>query len=402
MISGENGITDDLLVIPINSGVAADVTPWQLLAQRQAITAQAVPAHPGPAHDLRVAAAGSALARQLASVIPQLSSTQAAGLKSGSLLMRVELPTGATVDSLVKAAGGGFRGMTRSAGSSTKIGGHARLFPAAGATAGGIALGPAVALIAFGVAAEAVASHQLNAKLDRIQESLERIEARERDRQEGVLASMVDVLESATSALIDRIEIPSVVGSGATRNDLRQLKHAGLKRLERWEAAAKEIERDNNNWGFDFGRLSKMIDLDKKKDGADFAHDVSVLHRALVLDSHVEALTLTQAALKNPGADLDHFGANVRAAMVRNENYHRRMRAAVTTIAAEPLITDVKNWMFAVPKLARTRRTMVLAARLLLDEHEAPPMINANGSQVFHAQWLPGGSVKLSIPAVAN
>ncbi len=85
-------------------------------------------------------------------------------------LFRVELPAGQVLQNLVPAVGGGFRGMTRAAGSA-RIAGQARLLPVGAAAVGvgtGVALGPLIGIMALTVGAEMLAQHQLQAKLDAI------------------------------------------------------------------------------------------------------------------------------------------------------------------------------------------------------------------------------------------
>src|SRR3954447_6048467 len=143
---------------PMSEGNLDGVDPWRLLAQGAGVlvTWDDLPNdradYWGPTLQ-----ATSALAQQLTTVATRASHSTLAG---ASTLFRVEVPTGATLQSLVPAVGGGFRGLVR-AGESTKIAGQARLIPVAGAAAGaGIAMGPLIGLVALSVGTEMLARHQ--------------------------------------------------------------------------------------------------------------------------------------------------------------------------------------------------------------------------------------------------
>lgn len=97
--------------------------------------------------------ASSALAQQLTHVLE--ASGGASALKGSAALFRLELPTGATMQNLVPAVGGGYRGLVRGVGN-PGLRGDVRLLPVAGVAA------PAIAMMGLSVGAEMLARSSRN------------------------------------------------------------------------------------------------------------------------------------------------------------------------------------------------------------------------------------------------
>ena len=153
-------------------------------------------------------AGGSGLARALTQVVQQAGTPAVA---ESAAYFRVVVPVGQTIRDLMPAMGGGFRGLVRD---STGIAGHARLVPVAGAAAGtgaAIALGPLLGLMAVSVGAEMLARHQQEQQLKAIAQGVEALLRRERHKDLAVLRTAEDAIRRASSALLDRIEVPDSV-----------------------------------------------------------------------------------------------------------------------------------------------------------------------------------------------
>ncbi len=154
-------------VVPVSGALtsaesASDATePWRMLADGTGMLVAWEPAPQGAARWGTPLAASSGLARQLLTVVERAGSKLPTAVET---LFRLELPAGQTVSNLIPAVGGGFRGMTRLAGSS-KIANHAKLLPVGGAAAGtAVALGPLLGIVALSVGAEILGNHQHNRK----------------------------------------------------------------------------------------------------------------------------------------------------------------------------------------------------------------------------------------------
>lgn len=112
-------------VVPFSKRDTGGVDPWQLLAQGAGIRIDWSPwtgATSGRQWGPTLSAT-SAFARQLGAVTERAGAGAGA---AGKTLFRLELPTGQTVQNLVPAVGGGFRGLLRAPGS-PGIAGQARL-----------------------------------------------------------------------------------------------------------------------------------------------------------------------------------------------------------------------------------------------------------------------------------
>ena len=203
-------------VVPVTgaltpAGTSTELEPWRMLADGTGMLVAWEPAPSGVARWGATLAASSGLARQLVTVVERAGSKLPT---AGETLFRLELPAGQTVSNLIPAVGGGFRGMTRLAGS-TKIANQARLLPVGGAAAGAaVALGPLLGLVALSVGADMLASRQQEAKLEAIKQVVERLENHELNELIAALDSAEHVLEDSMAALLDRLDVPEAVGLG--------------------------------------------------------------------------------------------------------------------------------------------------------------------------------------------
>jgi len=163
-------------VVPVSNSDTASTDPWQLLAQGEGIridwspwTGATTGRQWGP-----TLTATSAFARQLGAVTERAGAGAGA---AGKTLFRLELPTGQTVQNLVPAVGGGFRGLLRAPGSPGIVG-QARLIPvsgaAVGAGAGAVTLGPLVGIMALSVGVEMLARREQDLKLKATQSTASR------------------------------------------------------------------------------------------------------------------------------------------------------------------------------------------------------------------------------------
>jgi len=195
-------------VVPLDGSTDAGllaVDPWRLLAEGTGllVTWQDPPRRVGDSWGPSLGAT-SALSSQLAAIVSRVGGGSAGG--AGSALFRLELPTGSTLQHLVPAVGGGFRGLVRTGEGATAIAGHARLVAVGGGAVGtGVALGPLVALLALPVGAEMLARHQQNKKLDAIRRGVRDLGRAADEKMAAQLQSAEQALEFGSAAMLDRI-----------------------------------------------------------------------------------------------------------------------------------------------------------------------------------------------------
>src|SRR4051794_26672825 len=224
-------------VVPVSGALspaenASDGEPWRMLADRSGMLVAWGPAPHGLVRWGTPVAASSGLARHLVTVVERAGSKLPT---AGETLFRLELPAGQTVSNLIPAVGGGFRGMTRLAGS-TQIANHAKLLPVGGAAAGtAIALGPLLGIVALSVGAEMLANHQQEVKLEAIKQVVERLENHQLNELVAALDSADHVLEDSMAALLDRLEVPEAVGLGPTAARVKEIKALTLNWIKEWE-----------------------------------------------------------------------------------------------------------------------------------------------------------------------
>jgi hypothetical protein len=385
-------------VLPIEGGVEPidSEQAWRMLAQDSGllITWQDAPAQFGDNWG-PVLRGTSTLSQQLTSV---LSRTAGSVSSNASTLFRVEVPNGATLQSLVPAVGGGFRGLVRAA-DAPGIAGHARLIPVGGAATGaGIALGPLVGLMALSVGAEMLARHQQNKKLAAIDQGVRELGIAADETVAAQLESVEQALELGSAAVLDRVEIPSALGLGSACADLRVIKNRSLGWLSEWEQRAESIRTERGGVSFD-----TMRQILGGSDGGDrykhFPVRVATLYRALTLDSRALVLTGAEATLRHPGESMRHLQAGLRRALDSNASAQERLKQVLWQLAEAPItvpyLTSRASTERQVKRLDRTLAQLAAGASKLPD---APGLVTAGNRQVLELLRKADGSVRVLQP----
>lgn len=333
----------------------------------------------------------SGLARNLLSVVDR---SGGAPLQQAAALFRVELAAGQTLQSLVPAVGGGFRGMTRSA---TNITSHARLVPVTGAAVGtGIALGPLVGLMALSVGAEMLARHQQDVQLAAIRRSVEAVERHHLDQMGAHLDGAAGAIESASAALLDQIQIPQGVGFGPAVNNLRTVKHQALGWLEAWERQFRGLAAEPGT--IDIERVETAmgnVDLG----GSDgFFGRVELLYRAVVLDSRARVLTRTEAGLTDPTKDLPHFHDDVRGGLAENGKILERLRAVLFDASQIRITSGYWSTSGTERTVIRLDRAFARLAQAMTERPDPPALLSTEGRLVIEVNRSAAGSWKIRRP----
>jgi hypothetical protein len=310
------------------------------------------------------------------------------------MLFRLELPTGSTLQNLVPAVGGGFRGLVRTA-DKTSITGHARLIPvAAGATGAGIALGPLVGLMALSVGAEMLGRHQQEKKLAAIHHGIKALKKALEENTRAELDSAEQALEQASAAILDRIEVPSAIGLGPARQDLRVIKNRGLGWLQEWEQRAADVDRGRG--GISFGRMRDVLGGEDSGDSyLEFPNRVATFYRALALDSRALVLTGAEAALRGDDSSIGHLQEQLRTQLSVNADAQDRLRELLWTLASIPVTYSSPAVSPMGSRVLRFQRMLnqlaIGAARL----PEAPGLLNSSNRQVTEILRQPNGDLRV-------
>jgi hypothetical protein len=392
----------DGVVLPLDPATTetAEIDPWQLLAQEQGLlltwreSSSRDDAQWGPA--LRGV---SALGQQLGAIVTRAG--QPGVLSAGSTLFRLELPSGSTLQNLVPAVGGGFRGLVRNA-DSAHIAGQARLIPVAGgATAAGVALGPLVGLMALSVGAEMLARHQQDKKLDGIRRGVQALNQAAEETTRAELDSAEQALEDASAAILDRIDVPSSIGLGSARTNLRVIKNRGLAWLAEWEQRAAAVDRDGT--GISYGDMREVLGGKDSRDAyLNFPKRIETLYRALALDSRAVVLTGAEAALRKENQTLSHLQDRLRSELSRNAELQDRLRQLLWSLTADPVTFSLPAKLDTGKRVARLQRTLNGLAIAAAQMPDAPAVLNSSNRQVTEILRKPDGTLHVLSPARAG
>jgi hypothetical protein len=342
----------------------------------------------------------TAFAMQLAHVVERAGLGGAA--KTGAQLFRVELPAGQVLQNLVPAVGGGFRGMTRAAGS-PGFTGHARLFPVGAAAVGtgtAVALGPAIGIVALTVGAEMLAQHQLRAKLDAIDAGVKGISRHLEQQLDANLATADGALRAATAALLDQLEVPEAVGLGAAINELRQVKNLALGWLAKWERVAEALE--NKGGAVDFDDFRNALGSVAIGGWDSVPSNMVLLYRALALDSRACVVSLAQATVRHPNGTFEHFEGVISESLKANADAQERLANllwSLTTTRLSAGLSSIKpsNWR----QLGSVHSLVARLTRAITAVPDAPSLLTPENRLLVEAVRRPDGQLAILQPRAA-
>jgi len=385
-------------VVPVSGAMAAteaasELEPWRMLADGTGMLVAWEPAPSGAAHWGTTLSASSGLARQLMTVVERAGSRLPA---AGETLFRLELPAGQTISDLMPAIGGGFRGATRLPGSA-KIAGQARLLPVSGAAVGGasVALGPLLGLVALTVGADMLASRQQEAKLNAIQDVVERLENHEVNELVASLDSAEHVLHDAAVALLDRLDVPSAVGLGPTAARVKEIKALTLNWLNRWEAVvAAFVDRKR---GVPFDDLEKALDRIAIGGFRAFGVQVQLAYRSFALDSRTHIVAMTEATVGRPEETVERFHETVQRRLAENANHLQRLESLLWRLAEIRLTVGVAR-VDKRNRPAELQWQLTRLARAVTEAPAPPPMLTADQHLVIEAIRRPDGAISILAP----
>jgi hypothetical protein len=392
------------VVVPLNVEDVA-VNPWELVAQGKAVTVTLAEASDLGDRKVGTAlSATSALGRQLGQILSEVgnASPNAASASNG-MLFTLELPNGSVLTDLVPATGGGFRGMTRAAGSSN-ISGHARLLPAGSgegaAVAGAVALGPALALMAVAVGGEALARYQLEKKLDANHDAVRDVDRQLFAAKVAKLDSAEQALKQASAAIMDQVSIPASVGLGAAVNGVREVVSEGRGWLTGWEKGAESLTTKRADTGVDLGSMERALGI-TDDDYSQFARRAELFYRALVLDARAQVLTGAEAAFSHPDSPLTYLRVTLNRSLKENAELQERLREVMWKLSASPIGYSLPAMPNTGKKAARCDRMLRGMAMAFARMPDAPPVLGPNGRQVVEILRKRDGTVHVLEPVAS-
>lgn len=291
---------EDAVIVPLVPLKAAPSTELMLrmLLNREALLISSVAKSAKSTPTGMVAQTSGAFAKAISQAFGQAG--QAASTEG---LYRVILPTGSVARDLVPAVGGGFRGITRAAGS-TKIAGQVRLIPAGVAGAGAtVAAGPLIATVGLAVAGEMLAQHQMHKKLDAINNVVTGIQTRMDEQERSVLTTAEQQARMVAGYLLDQAHIPSISSAAHAFGELNTLTNTYISRLDRWLEISAKHHGSARVYAPDL-----MRELVGKRDNQaqEFEQMVAQTYQALALRARVVVLEKVAAEFSNGDRSLPH------------------------------------------------------------------------------------------------
>lgn len=373
----------DVAVMPTTE-VAEGADPWQLLEAGQAVAVERLQ---------RIGKRSGTVYPAMSSVARALQPVLGTFEASGRNVYRVHLPTGASINDLVPAIGGGYRGMVRSSGK--EISGHVRLVRA-GVTSGKVA---AAAVVAVAVAADYMAQQELNAKLGAIQRGVGHLVRRFDSEDLATLEVAAETIAEAQAAVAGEASPPKSLGLDSTASKLRHYLARERAWVEQLERAAKKIaemsiqgklEKD----GVRADTFEELIGMEELRDEPwRYAERVANYYRALVLDSHLAVLAAAEAELSSGATDLDEFTKVLGRRLRVNAGRQEQLVSATEAIAREPITVGYfQGGLREAHVLARVVMAVAFGVRM---SSPMPQLVNAKGRQELEVEVLESGDIRL-------
>lgn len=296
---GPVGLEENAVVVPLVPMEAEPSTEVMLrmLLNREALIISRAATPAGSTSTGMVAPASGAFAKAIGQALGP-----AGRAASNDGLYQVILPSGSVARDLVPAVGGGFRGITRAAGS-TKIAGQVRLVPAAAGTGATVAAGPLIATVGLAVAGEMLAQHQMNKKLDAIKNAVTGIQFRMDEDERSVLMTAEQQAGSVAGYLLDQAVVPHISSVSHAFGELDNLTNKYIRRLDRWLEVAEKHQGSDRVYGPDL--MKELVDR-RDNPVREFEQMVAQTYQALALRARVVILEKIAAEFSNADRPLPH------------------------------------------------------------------------------------------------
>jgi hypothetical protein len=270
---------------------------------------------------------------------------------------------------------------------------------AAGAGAA-ITLGPLIGLMALSVGAEMLGRHQQDKKLAAIQRGVMALNKAAEEDMRAQLDSAEQALEQASAAILDRVDVPTAIGLGPARQDLRVIKNRGLSWLAGWEQRASEHDQDA--LGVDFGRMRLVLGGKDSGDAyLEFPNRIATLYRALALDSRAIVLTGAEAALRRDDLTLGSLQEQLRLNLAHNSHVQDRLRELLWHLTSLPVTYSSPAMPTTGGRVTRLQRMLSQLAIAAARMPDAPALLNTSNRQVTEILREPNGTLRV-LPAASR
>jgi hypothetical protein len=383
-------LPEEAVVVPLVSMTSEPSTEdmLRLLLNREALLISRAPASAQGTSSGLVAQNTGAFAKAISQAAGQL------GRSSGSAeaLYRVIMPTGSVARDLVPAVGGGFRGITRAAGS-TNISGQVRLVPAVAGAGATVAAGPLIATVGLAVAGEMLAQHQMDKKLDGIKNALVGIETRANDHDRSVLSTANQQASKVASYLLDQAHIPAISSAAHAFGELDTLTNSYVDRLDQWTDVTRKYADAERVYGPDL-----LVELVGKRDNPmrEFERIVAQTYEGLALRARVTVLEKVAAEYSNPDRSLPHVESVLSNELGQIADRQVQLVRLLDDLSVLRLDSSKVPVAFAGRGTLEARTTFSRLARALHDLPDGIPVLTDSDQTVLE---LTPGTGGLSVAA---
>lgn len=295
--------------------------------------------------------------------------TQQMGMVPGEDMCRVILPAGATAKDLVPAVGGGFRGMTRAAGS-TRVSGHVRLIPATGAT---IAAGPMIATIALAMAADMLAQQQMQKKLDAISSGVAAVREHLELKDRAVVNTAEQQIQTVLGYLLDQAHIPNISAASHAFGELAILANQSIEKLNQWSHAVDRYSQSTHVNGAEL--LNELVGQGNDP-LSEFEIQSTQIYRTLALRARTVVLEKIAAEQDNEGQSLSHVEAALHQELKMFASAQEQLMSVVDEISVMPVGLTKLPVEISGKKTQEMRTRFFRLARALHSEPEALPILD--------------------------
>lgn len=375
---------EDVVVVPLVPMTSEPSTEMMLrmLLDREALVITRTALVPADSGSGLVAQSAGAFAKAI---------NQAAGNFGRSAptegLFRVIMPTGSVARDLVPAVGGGFRSMVRGAGS-TKFAAQARFVPVAAGAGATMAAGPLIATIGLAVAAEMLAQHQTNQKLNSIKSVVLDLQTRSNDQDRSILSTAAQQTRKVAGYLLDQAHIPSISSAAHAFGDLDTLANVYVDRLDRWLEVAHGYANADRVYGPQL--LERLVG---KRDNPiqEFERLVAQTYEALAIRARVVVLEKVAAEFANPERSLLHVEQVVRGELAVIADRQRQLVGLMDDLSVMQIDSSKVPVTFAGKRTLGARTTFSKLARALHVTPDGLPVLTESDQTVLELAPSAGG-----------
>lgn len=355
---------EDLVVVPLvptESTLTTEGMLRMILSREAVLLKPSTTPQPGEASGLTAHAVG-AFAKAISGAVGR----GAAQTPTGAF--QVILPAGATMRDLVPAVGGGFRGLVKGSGS-TAIAGHVRLIPAVAGAGATVAAGPLIATVGLAVAAEMLAQHQTNKKLESIKGAVQGIQRHLEAEDRAIIVTADQAAKKVAGYLLDQANMPAIAGASHSFADLSSLANRHIEQLDDWRQVVADRNTATRSHGGDL--LTALVGKRDDQIGV-FERAVAQTYESIALRARIVVLEKVASEASNPDRSLPHVAQLLRAELAGLADRQAQLTAVLDDLSAMNIDSSKLPVAMAGKGVIGARTSFGRMARAL---HAAPPAL---------------------------